>query len=71
MNKGDKVTGVPYLESLRETHPTVTGYYDFEEWEAVGGKMVKTEFVVVGEDTVDCINIRPAGRREKETEPLS
>ena len=65
MKNGDRVTGVP-LGELRETHPTVTGR--FEEVEStLGDSSATVGFVVVGQDYIDCENIRAANRREKDT----
>lgn len=65
MKSGDKVTGVP-LGELQETHSTVTGRYE-EVDSTLGDSSEKIGFVVVGQDYIDCTDIRPAGRREKET----
>lgn len=66
MNSGDKVTGVPAEANLRKKHPTVTGFYEDHVYE-FGGETFKTEFVMVQGIALDCTDIRPATRREKET----
>ena len=66
MKVGDKVTGEPVNKGTRRKYPMVTGYYDYEIWEAMG-QTHKTEFVMVGDVAVDCEKIRAATRREKET----
>lgn len=63
---GERVTGVPVHKPTRRKHPTVTGYYDRSKWEFMGKEYV-TEFVTVGNEAVDCEDIRPAERREKDT----
>lgn len=66
MKEGDRVTGVPANEVARKEHPTVTGYYEVSNIEWLG-EHYKIEYVRVGNISVDCDNIRPAHRREKDT----
>lgn len=66
MKEGDRVTGEPANWMRREQHPTVTGYFHTREFD-FGGHTIKTDFVMVGEVPIDCENIRPANRREKDT----
>lgn len=66
MNIGDKVKGVPANPVMRKAHPIVVGFYDEQAWTFMG-RNFKTEFVVIGDDTIDCDFIEPASRRDKET----
>lgn len=66
MNDGDRVTGIPMLPEMVEQYPTITGYYEDSPIEGLDG-VIPNEFIVVGEDRVSCVDIRPAGRREKDT----
>lgn len=66
MKIGDRVTGVPANEMRRKENPTVTGVYDTQAWTFLGKKYT-TEYVRCGDIEIDCTDIRPAGRREKDT----
>lgn len=66
MKIGERVTGVPGNPPLRRQYPTVTGYYDFENVN-ISGVEFKQEFVVVDDHFIDCKEVRPATRREKDT----
>ena len=63
---GERVTGVPANPYTRKKYPTVTGYYDRQKVEFLGEEHI-IEYVKVGKSDVDCENIRPAARREKDT----
>lgn len=66
MKEGERATGIPSNPRTRREHPTVTGYYSFAEWEFLGERHV-TEFVDVGDASVDCDEIRPARDDEPDT----
>lgn len=65
MKTGDKVTGVP-LGGLKKEYPMVTGTYEVVPVHFMN-ETVPQVFIKVGQDYIDCENIKPAGRREKET----
>lgn len=66
MNNGDRVTGVPSVDEMREKYPTVTGYLSVDQFEFMG-ETHTVKFVMVDDVAVSCDKIRPAKRREEET----
>lgn len=66
MNKGDRVTGVPIAPDMKKKHPRVTGVYHEVLW-SLGDETDKIPMVMVGDIAVDCDEVRPANRREKDT----
>lgn len=66
MKPGDRVTGEPIAPDMRAEHPTVTGIYEVREW-SLGDETDQIPGINVNGISVDCDDIRPANRREKDT----
>ena len=69
MDEGARVTGVPFNPRTRAKYPTVTGYLKTIKYKGPEGE-VEDQMILCGKSTVDIKNgtIKPAGRREKDTE---
>jgi hypothetical protein len=70
LSVGDRATGVPASPIVRRKYPTVTGIYDKNQVDT-GLTKFTVEYVQIGNgEFVDCSSVRPASRRDKETQKV-